>query len=114
MRVEATITDVQGAQLDELVQELKTSKSQIIEEALALFLKAFIETKRGRRIAIIEPQSQKAVAEVVSPTLTQIEWTAHRERIVLSEKEMEKVAEMNANPPNPTAALRRIMSKRKR
>ena len=51
MRLEATITDVQGAQLDEVVEELKTTKSQIIEEALALFLKAFMETKRGRRVA---------------------------------------------------------------
>lgn len=114
MRLEATITDVQGAQLDDIVEELKTTKSQIIEEALALFLKAFMETKRGRRVAIIEPESQKPVTEVVSPSLTQLEWTAHKERIVLSEEEMEKVAKVTAHPRPPTEALRRVMAKRRR
>jgi hypothetical protein len=114
MRVEATITDVQGAQLEDLVEELKTSKSQIIEEALALFLKVFMETKRGRRVAIIEPESQKTVAEVVSPTLTHLEWTAHRQRIVLDDEEMEKVVAAVKNPRPPTEALKRLMAKRRR
>lgn len=114
MRLEATITDMQGAQLEEVVEELKTSKSQIVEEALALFFKAFMETKRGRRVAIIEPESQRAVTEVASPTLTQLEWTAHRERVVVSEKGMQKVADLLEKPPAPSEALRRVMAKRKR
>lgn len=114
MRLEATITDTRAAQLDEVVEELKTTKSQIVEEALALFLKAFMEAKRGRRVAIFEPDSRTPVTEVVSPSLTQLEWTAHKEQRVLSEKGMLKVAELIANPPEPSATLRRIMAKRKR
>ncbi len=40
--------------------------------------------------------------------------TAHRERIVLSEDEMEKVAKVTAQPRPPTEALRRVMAKRRR
>jgi len=114
MRLEATITDIRAAQLDEVVEELKTTKSQVIEEALALFLKAFMETKRGRRVAIIEPESRQAVTEMVSPSLTQLEWTAHKERIVLHDKGMAKVAHLVAHPPEPNAALRKVLAKRKR
>lgn len=114
MRLEATITEGQSDQLDDVVQELKTTKSQIVEEALALFLKAFMETKRGRRVAFIEPESQKAVSEVVSPSLTQLEWMAYKEKVVLSEKGMKKVAAMLVDPVEPPPALRRMLAKRKR
>jgi len=114
VRLEATITDTRAAQLEEVVAELKTTKSQIVEEALALFLKAFMEAKRGRRVAIIEPESRQAVAEVVSPSLSQVEWAVHREKIVLSEKDMEKVVGLIAQPRAPTEALRRAFGKKRR
>jgi hypothetical protein len=114
MRLEATITDTRAAQLEEVIAELKTTKSQIVEEALALFLKAFMEAKRGRRVAIIEPESRQTVTEMVSPSLSQVEWAAHREKIVLSEKDMEKVGELVAHPRAPTDALRRVLAKKKR
>ncbi len=60
MRLEATITDTRAAQLEEMIAELKTTRSQIADEALALFLKALMEAKRGHRVAIIEPESRPA------------------------------------------------------
>lgn len=110
MRLEATITQTCSAQLDEVVEELQSTKSQIIEEALALFLKAFMEAKRGRRMAIIEPESRLTVTEVVSPSLSQVEWAVHREKVLVSERDMAKVAELVKHPRTPTDALRRVRS----
>jgi hypothetical protein len=97
-----------------VVAELKATKSQIVDEALALFLKASMEAKRGRRAAIIEPGSRQAVAEIVSPSLSQAEWPAHREKVVLSGKDSEKVGELLAHPREPTEALRRVLAKKRR
>jgi hypothetical protein len=114
MRLEATIPDTRAAQLEEVIAELKTTNSQIVDEALALFLKAFMEAKRGRRVAIIEPESRQTVTEIVSPSLSQVEWVAHRERVVLSEKDMKRVGELVAHPRAPTDTLRRALAKRRR
>jgi hypothetical protein len=112
MRLEATIPDTGAAQLEEVIAELKTTKSQIVDEALALFFKAFMEAKRGRCVAIIEPESRKIVTEIVSPSLSQVEWVAHRERAVLSEKDMKRVGELVAHPRAPKDTLRRALAKR--
>jgi len=110
MRLEATISDPWAEALQKLANEMKISKSQIIEEALALFHKAILETRKGRRMAVIDPATQKPVCEVSSPSLTQIEWTSHWETITLTDEEASRVDELLANPPEPTEALRKIMA----
>jgi hypothetical protein len=97
-----------------VVAELKTTNSQIVDDALALLPKAFMEAKRGRRVAIIDPKSRQAVAEIMRPSLSQVEWAAHLEKGVLSEKGMEKVGELLAHPRKPTEALRRVLAKKSR
>jgi hypothetical protein len=70
-----------------------------------------MEAQRGRRVAIIEPESRQTVTEIVSPSLSQAEWVAHRERVVLSEKDMKRVGEMVAHPRAPKDTLRRALAK---
>ena len=106
MRVEATISDPSGDQLTLLSKELGVSKSQIVEEALSLFVKAVIEARKGRRLAIVEPKDQRTICEIASPSLTQVEWTAHRETIMLSAAEFQRVADLIANPPKPNERLK--------
>jgi hypothetical protein len=71
MRLEATISETRHEQLRALQAELKLSKSQVVGEALSIFLKAYMETKRGNRLAIVEPETQRTVCEVASPSLSQ-------------------------------------------
>ena len=54
------------------------------------------------------------IDQEASPSLTQVEWTAHRQKVVLSEKSMETVADLVARPPKPTAVLRKVLAKRTR
>ena len=47
MRLEATVPDIRGTALQELADELGMSRSQLTDEALALFLKAALENRPG-------------------------------------------------------------------
>lgn len=113
MRVEATLPEPRGLQLTELANELSVSKSALIEEAVSLLLVALTAARRGQRVAMIDAASQKVVAEVATPLLTQIEWTAGREKITLSRREAAKADELLADPPEPTQALRKAMARRR-
>jgi hypothetical protein len=114
MRLEATIPDPRYAQLAELSEELNVSKSTLIDEALSLLMTGLMEARHGRRFAIIDAESQSVVTQVATPLLTQAAWVAHREKIELSRKEAQKVDELLAKPPKPTAALRKAVAQRRR
>ena len=101
MRIEATVPDATGRQLNELTSELGVTRSQVVE------------ARRGRRVAIVEAETQKTVCEIVSPILSQLEWAAHRSKLVLEAKAMKDLARaLQAKEASP--ALRKLLSKRKR
>jgi hypothetical protein len=113
MRVEATVPESRGQALVELAHQLGLTRSQIIDEALALFLKAVVEVRRGRRVVTIEPMSSTPACEMSTPTLTMLEWAAQRETIDLSPEAMTKVAQLVDSPPPPTPALTRVLARRR-
>ena len=55
MRFEATIPDNRANAAAQLADELGLSRSQLMDEALALFLKAVVEVRRGRRLVTLDP-----------------------------------------------------------
>ncbi len=110
MRVEATVPDSRGNVLAELAQELGASRSQIVDEALTLFFRAVMEVRRGRRL--VSMGGAEPACELVTPTLTQLEWTNQRQSLTLAGSEMERVAELLESPPAPTDALKGIMRSR--
>lgn len=107
MRVEATVPDSRGEVLAELAKELGASRSQLVDEALTLFFRAIMEVRRGRRL--VSRGGDDPDCELVTPTLTQLEWTAQRTALTLPTAEFERLAELLRSPPEPTAALKRIM-----
>lgn len=113
MRLEATISDPRGEQLQDLADELRLSKSQVIEEAIALFQKAVMEVRRGHRVAIIEAESQRPVCELASPSLTQLEWATHRLELSLTEGEAGRMDAALTTPKAPPDALKRAFARQK-
>lgn len=111
MRMEATIPDSRGATAVELADELGLSRSQLIDEALALFMKAVLEVRRGRRIVTMDPKGNEPLCEIATPTLTALEWAGRPARIDVSPKEMERVAVMVASPKPPGAKLRQAVKR---
>ena len=112
MRVEATLPDARGQQLDDAARELGLSRSEIISEALAVFLTSLSEARRGFRLAFVNATEPQIVRELVTPALAQLSWHAHREKAVLADGAA--LATALASDAEPTPELRKLVSRRRR
>jgi hypothetical protein len=114
MRLEATVPDSRGSAVQELADELGLSRSQIVDEALSLFIKAILEIRRGRRLVMLDPLNIETVCELMTPTLTAIEWALRPEKIELSDAALAKMHRMVDAPAKPSARLRAAAKRRRR
>ncbi len=106
MRIEATVPDSRGSAVQELADQLGLSRSQIIDEALSLFLKAVLEIRQGRRLVSQDPRGLQALCELTTPTLTTLEWALSSEKLELPEAALKKMQELVDAPPKPSERLR--------
>lgn len=113
MRLEATVPDSRGAALLELAEQLGLSRSQIVDEALCLFMKAVLEIRRGRRLVTQDPRDLRAACELVTPTLTALEWALTSERLELPDATLAKMQELVDAPAEPSARLRTAARRRR-
>lgn len=114
MRLEATVPDGRGEAVVKLADELGLSRSQLIDEALALFLKAVVEVRRGRRLVTMDPGASAPACELATPTLSALEWAAQPRELRVPASELEGIREKLAAPKQPGARLRNAAAKRKR
>lgn len=105
MRIEATLPDSRGTAVLELAEELGLTRSQLVDEALSLFMKIVLEVKRGRRVMTVDPSRQAPDCELVTPTLTTLEW-ANSPAVKLSPQALEKMTELIEHPPAPSQFLK--------
>ena len=106
MRLEATVPDSRGSAVQELADQLGMSRSQVIDEALSLFLKAVLEVRQGRRLITEDPTGSQASCALTTPTLTMLEWALASEKLALPTAALVKMEEMGAAPAPPGAGLR--------
>lgn len=106
MRLEATVPDVRGRAVAELADELGLSRSQVVDEALALFLKAIVEVRRGRKLVTLEPGSSQPACEIATPTLSMFEWARNPKRISLTPEAFERLKSVSEAPTRPSARLK--------
>ncbi|MGE0328936.1 MAG: hypothetical protein AB7S68_41860 [Polyangiaceae bacterium] len=106
MRLEATIPDSRGNAVLKAAEELGLSRSQLIDEALALFLKAITEAKRGRRVVVVDPETSETVIELSSPTLTALEWALNPQPLKLSGAELASLRSVAESPTQPNERLK--------
>lgn len=104
MRIEATVPDARGAAVTELAEELGLTKSQLVDEALALFVKVTMEARQGRRLVTVGGAGD-APCEIVTPSLAHLEWTSRREALALSSHAVEQLVRLVLEPPAPNTAL---------
>ena len=109
MRIEATVPDSRGVALKELADELGLSKSQLIDEALALFFKVVMEARKGRQLVSVGTPGELP-CEIATPSLTQLEWTNARQGLTLASSVVERMADLIASPPAPNASLRAALT----
>jgi hypothetical protein len=106
MRLEATVPDSHGSALVELADELGLSRSQIVDEAIGLFIKAIMEVRRGRRLVTVDPAGTEPQCELSTPTLATLEWANKPGKLTLSTDAFTKLAELTATPAMPNAHLK--------
>jgi hypothetical protein len=114
MRLEATVPDSRGFAVQELADQLGLSRSQIIDEALTLFLKAVLEVRQGRRLVTHDPSGTHALCELTTPTLTTLEWALASEKLHLSDAALTKMQELTDAPTKPSARLRAAAKRHRR
>lgn len=106
MRLEATVPDSRGNAVVQLADELGLSRSQLVDEALALFLKAVLEVRRGRRLVTMDPRSTAPACELATPTLSALEWARASETIVLGDDALVRAQALADEAPPPNSRLR--------
>lgn len=106
MRLEATVPDSHGTAAIELADELGLSRSQLIDEALTLFLKAVLEVRRGRRLVTVTPGSEEPACDMATPTLAALEWAQKPEQLLLPAKSVARMRQLAEASARPGARLR--------
>jgi len=106
MRLEATVPENRGAAVVQLADELGLTRSQLIDEALTLFLKAVLEVKRGRRLVTLDPRTSQPVCELATPTLSALEWALRPEPLTLPAEALMKMRELTEAAPKASPRLR--------
>jgi hypothetical protein len=106
MRLEATVPDNRGNAVIELADELGLSRSQLIDEALSLFLKAVLEVRRGRRLVMVDPSSSHPACEIATPTLAALEWAHKPDVLKLPAAALARVKKRTEVPPPPGRRLK--------
>ena len=106
MRLEATVPDNRGSAALQLADELGLSRSQLIDEALALFLKAVLEVRRGRRLVTLDPNSSAPACEIATPTLAALEWALKPSKVQLPAEALAKMQALAGSAPAPSPRLK--------
>lgn len=110
-RIEATLPDSRAEAADQLAEQLGLSRSQVIDEAIALFVKVVMEARKGRRVVSIEQGSERPACELSTPSVTMLEWQTTPAAVELTEAEVEKMAALSREPARPTDTLRRAAAR---
>lgn len=105
MRTEATVPDSRGSALQELADQLGLSRSQIIDGALSLVLKAVLEIRQGRRLVTRDPTNAQAHCELTTRTLTMLEWAPSSRELQLPDAALVKVKALLDTPTKPGKRL---------
>ena len=114
MRLEATVPDGRGEAAVKLADELGLSRSQLIDEALSLFLKAVVEVRRGRRLVTMDPNASSPACELATPTLSALEWAAQPQQLRVSSAELDAIRTKIGTAKAPGARLRAAAKLRRR
>ena len=114
MRLEATVPDSRGTAVAEIAEELGLSRSQVIDEALSLFLKAVLEVRRGRRLVTIDSDTTHPACEISTPTLAALEWAGRPQKLELPVAAIAKMQALVDAPPAPGERLRAAAKRQRR
>ena len=65
VRFNVILSDDLNREIDQVVEETESSKSEILRKALQLYLAARDGSRRGLKLGLVEPKSEKLQTEIV-------------------------------------------------
>ncbi len=65
IRLNVTLSDDLNKEIDKAAAETESNKSEILRKALTLYLAAREGKKKGLKLGLIEPSTQKVETEIV-------------------------------------------------
>lgn len=65
VRFNVVLSDDLNREIDKVVDESETSKSEVLRKALQLYLAARDGKKRGLKLGLVEPMTEKLQTEIV-------------------------------------------------
>lgn len=65
VRFNVVLSDELNREIDQAVAETESSKSEILRKALQLYLAARDGTRRGLKLGLVEPKTEKLQTEIV-------------------------------------------------
>ncbi len=65
VRFNVVLSDDLNRELDRVAQENETNKSEVLRKAMMLYLVAQDGRKRGYKLGLVEPSTQKLETEIV-------------------------------------------------
>lgn len=64
-RFNVVLSDDLNREIDKVVEESETSKSEILRKALQLYLAARAGKQRGLKVGLVEPATEKLQTEII-------------------------------------------------
>jgi len=115
MRLEATVPDSRAQAVDKLADELGLSRSQVVDEAVAMFIQAVTAARGGRRLVAVSSDAA-AVPDclITTPTLAALEWTSGSVELTVSPEALRRVRALIAEPPAPSTRARAAVARFKK
>ena len=65
VRFSVVFSDDLSREIDQVAEETKSNKSEILRKALQLYFAALTGRRRGLRLYLVEPESEKLETEIV-------------------------------------------------
>jgi hypothetical protein len=115
MRLEATVPDSRAQAVDKLADELGLSRSQVVDEAVAMFIQAVTAARGGRRLVAVSSDAAAGPdCLIMTPTLAALEWTSGSVELTVSPEALQRVRALIAEPPVPGTRARAAVARFKK
>lgn len=64
-RLNITLSDDLSREIDRVAEDSETNKSEILRKALTLYLAMYEGKKKGRKVGLVDPDTQKLETEII-------------------------------------------------
>ena len=111
MHLDAAVSDSHRAAFFDLADELGLSREQLVDHAMAFFVKAVSWARQGRPPEPLDLSTLVPADDIPDETQGIPDWARNPQRLVLSPQEFEKMCELIESPPPLNGYMRAALER---